>query len=354
MLNLGILNLSNNYFSGHIPHSIGNLIDMISLVLRNNKFSGGLPFLFNLTNLEVVDAMNNNLSGTIPSWIGSKLPNLTFLNLKSNHFHGNLGGLCNLEQIKVLDISSNNVSGSIPTCILNFNFLAQTSYKNDYDNFYYHRNDLVMMWKGEERLITKETMKLERSIDLSCNHLSGKIPNEITELVGLINLNLSRNELTGQIPDKIGQLQSLDSLDVSRNHLFGPIPSSLSQVSRLGVLDLSYNNLSGKIPTGTQLQGFSTPSYEGNPYLCGDPLKKCFEEISQEPNINNVHVENENEDEDKLFGREFLISMAFRFIVGFWGIFGSFVLNRRWRHAYFKFVRCGNQLKTGTFSPFII
>ncbi|XP_022136356.1 polygalacturonase inhibitor-like [Momordica charantia] len=149
--------------------------------------------------------------------------------------------------------------------------------------------------------------------------------------------------LMGQIPDKMGELQSLESLDLSRNYLSGPIPSSFSQISRLGVLKLSYNNLSGKIPTGTQLQGFSTSSYEGNPYLCGDPLKKCFKEITQDPSSNNnVHVGNENENEDKLFVREFMISMLFGFIVGFWGIFGSLVLNRRWRHAYFKFFRCRN------------
>ncbi|XP_022136957.1 receptor-like protein 12 [Momordica charantia] len=339
MLHLKILNLSNNYFFGDVPHSIGNLIHMESLVLRNNQFSGGLPFLFNLTYLGVIDAMNNNLSGTIPSWIGSKIPYLTILNLKSNHFHGNLGrGLCNLKYIQILDISSNNVSGSIPTCIRNFNALTQTLFSG-HPNY---ETDIFMVWKGGERHITGQVMDLVRSIDLSCNHLSGKIPYEITQLVELIILNLSRNELTGQIPDKIGRLQSLESLDLSRNHLSGPIPSHLSQVFRLGVLDLSYNNLSGKIPMGTQLQGFSTSSYEGNPYLCGDPLKKCSEDINQEPNINNVHVENENEDEDKLFGREFLISMAFGFIVGFWGIFGSLVLNRRWRHAFFKFFRCEN------------
>ncbi|TYK11233.1 putative LRR receptor-like serine/threonine-protein kinase [Cucumis melo var. makuwa] len=141
----------------------------------------------------------------------------------------------------------------------------------------------MMMWKHQERLITGEVLQLEKSIDLSCNHLTGNIPIEITELIGLATLNLSNNELIGPIPSNMGQLQSLESLDLSRNHLYSPIP----------------NNLSGKIPTSTQLQSFTNSSYEGNSYLCGEPLRKCFDEIPPEPNINNnVHVDNENQDED--------------------------------------------------------
>ena len=172
-------------------------------------------------------------------------------------------------------------------------------------------------------------------------HLTGNIPIEITELIGLATLNLSNNELIGPIPSNMGQLQSLESLDLSRNHLYSPIPDTLSQISTLSTLDLSYNNLSGKIPTSTQLQSFTNSSYEGNSYLCGEPQRKCFDEIPPEPNINNnVHVDNENQDEDNWFKlREFLMSIAFGYIVGFWRMFGSLVVHRRWRHAYFKFLR---------------
>jgi len=49
--------------------------------------------------------------------------------------------------------------------------------------------------------------RLGKIIDLSGNKLSGKIPEEIITLVGLLYLNLSRNNLTGPIPlpPKIGQ-----------------------------------------------------------------------------------------------------------------------------------------------------
>jgi Leucine-rich repeat (LRR) protein len=55
--------------------------------------------------------------------------------------------------------------------------------------------------------------------DLSCNNLSGEIPDRVTSLPGLIGLNLSHNQWTGMIPPNIGLLKSLESLDLSTNQL---------------------------------------------------------------------------------------------------------------------------------------
>ena len=38
-------------------------------------------------------------------------------------------------------------------------------------------------------------------------------------------------------------------------------------------LDLSNNNFWGKIPSGTQLQGLSISTYQGNTELCGNHLQ---------------------------------------------------------------------------------
>ncbi|XP_038878985.1 receptor-like protein EIX2 [Benincasa hispida] len=337
MLNLASLSLAYNYFSGDIPHSLSNLTRLKSLNLRENYFSGKFPSWFNFTDLIIFDAVDNNLSGNLPSWIGSRLPNLVRLLLKSNHFHGNLpSSLCNLRRIEVLDISFNyNISGSIPTCIYNFDVLTKMFNPSTVPDYI---RDLVMMWKGKEMLIHGRNLQLQRSIDLSSNRLTGDIPSEITQLVGLISLNLSRNELTGQIPYNMGQLQSLDFLDLSRNNLCGSVPFSLSEMPRLSVLDLSYNNLSGNIPIGTQLQSFPTSSYEGNPCLCGDPLKKCELSINNGFYFENNINENEEADQDKLIIQDLLIAISSGFIIGFWGICGSLLLFKRWRHTCFKFL----------------
>jgi hypothetical protein len=187
------------------------------------------------------------------------------------------------------------------------------------------------MWKGVQQMFKNNGLLLIKSIDLSSNHFSHEIPTEITDLLELVSLNLSRNNLTGEIPSSIGKLVLLEFLDLSRNQLISSIPSSLVKIDRLTMLDLSHNYLSGRIPTSTQLQSFNISSYEDNLDLCGQPLENLCTNKG-EP------IEKIQEDEDLFLSRGFYISTAFGFFIGFTGIFGSILLNRPWRHAYFKFL----------------
>ncbi|KAL2577623.1 hypothetical protein AAZV13_16G146700 [Glycine max] len=345
---LTYLDLSHNNFSGRIPTSMGSLLHLQALLLRNNNLTDEIPFsLRNCTNLVMLDISENRLSGLIPAWIGSELQELQFLSLGRNNFHGSLPlQICYLSDIQLLDVSLNSMSGQIPKCIKNFTSMTQKTSSRDYQGHSYLVNiigmsgsytydlNALLMWKGSEQMFKNNVLLLLKSIDLSSNHFSGEIPLEIENLFGLVSLNLSRNHLTGKIPSNIGKLTSLDFLDLSRNHLVGSIPLSLTQIDRLGMLDLSHNNLSGEIPTGTQLQSFNASCYEDNLDLCGPPLEKlCIDgKPAQEPIVKLP------EDENLLFTREFYMSMAIGFVISFWGVFGSILINRSWRHAYFKFI----------------
>ncbi|XP_054820037.1 receptor-like protein EIX2 [Prosopis cineraria] len=338
---LSFLDLSNNNFSGEFPTSIGSLKDLHQLILRNNKFTGELPItLGSCSYLRILDAGENNFSGRIPSWIGTELHALEILILRNNNFSGSLPlHLCYLSRIHFLDLSLNNLSGRILRCFKNFTEMALESNLYLYDILFgigyvefSSETTAVLMWKGLERTFKKITLLI--GIDLSSNQLTGRIPIELGNLVLMVSMNLSRNQLSGEIPSIFGQLTSLDFLDLSRNHLYGPIPSSLTQIDRLSVLDLSYNNLSGKIPISTQLQSFHSTSYEGNLNLCGKPLEKICpeEEKSQKP------TKLKEDEHESILSKEFYWSMSLGFITGFWGIFGSILFSRSWRHAYFKFL----------------
>nr|POE58883.1 protein brassinosteroid insensitive 1 [Quercus suber] len=196
------------------------------------------------------------------------------------------------------------------------------------------------MWKGREYEYSN-ILALVKGIYLSSNKLSGVIPEEIVMLDGLISLNLSRNLLTGKITSDIGLFRSLEVLDLSDNKLCGEIPSTLSLIDGLNSLNLRNNNLSGRIPTGPQLSTFNASAYEGNPNLCGFPLpKNCLgEETPQNPTVNGSSGDASMQDEkDGFITRGFYVSATIGFVVSFWGVCGTLLLNRSWRLSYFKFL----------------
>ncbi|CAN6709810.1 unnamed protein product [Malus baccata var. baccata] len=322
--NLVILDLSYNAFSGRIPATVGSLYHMRSLNLRSNKFVGELPSSFkNCTNLQIIDVGDNKLSGHIPKWLGVSLQNLFTLVLSSNNFNGSMPPeLCHLTNIQILDVSVNNISGTIPKCLSTLTVLAQKG--NSSPTRQYQINDTLA--DMHQTLEFKNTLGFLTRIDFSSNRLTGAIPSEITDLVGLVSLNLSRNKLTSELPVEIGKLQSLVALDLSRNQINGRIPTSLAQIEGLDVLYLSYNNFIGEIPT-TKLQSFDPSVYAGNPQLCGPPLQ-------------NMCGDEEEKNEPITWG--FYVSMGLGFIVGFWGVFGSLIFVRPWRYSYFKFLNVLN------------
>jgi hypothetical protein len=301
--------------------------------------------LENCVELIVLDLGYNKFSGPIPYWLGQQLQ---MLSLRRNRFYGSLPwSLCTLKNIQLLDLSENNLSGQIFKCLKNFSAMSQNFSWNGFvsNSFIYPSGfqsyleytgyDLVafLNCKGMDRLF-KNNKFILRSIDLSSNQLTGDIPEEIGNLLALVSLNLSSNNLTGEITSKIGRLTSLDYLDLSRNHFFGPIPPSLAQIDRLSMLNLSDNNLSGRIPIGTQLQSFDASSYEGNTDHCGKPLDtKCpgdEEAAHQKP---ETHEESSQEDRKAMY-----LSVALGFMTGFWGLLGSLLLIRNWRHTYVLFL----------------
>ncbi|XP_057993912.1 receptor-like protein EIX1 [Hevea brasiliensis] len=329
---LQVLDVSNNNLSGTIPSSIGFLHSLQLLSLSNNKFTGKIPLsLQNCTGLWNFDLSENRLSGSIPAWMGN-ITSLLILHLRSNFLSSELPTqLCHLLKLHVLDLADNNLLGWIPQCLGNLSGMI-SDVPPEFVHLYQGHATLVA--KGRE-LEYSSTLSLVKTIDLSANNLTGKVPEEITGLLRLGTLNLSMNHLTGRIPPMIGSLRWLETLDLSKNQLSGTIPSSLSMISSLSHLNLSYNNLTGKIPLGNQLQTLNDPSiYEGNPGLCGDPLKtKCPEDDTSSESSEEGNGENERF--DILW---FYFGVASGFIVGFWAVCGAMLLNKSWRQKYFKFI----------------
>ncbi|KAM3295169.1 hypothetical protein ACQJBY_037811 [Aegilops geniculata] len=308
---------------------------MSILVLSNNDFSG--EFLQSTSQLRILDLSYNRFFGTLPEWLPGKMQDLEILRLRSNMFNGHIpSNFTCLSNLRYLDLARNNISGSIPWSLSNLKAMIYAS-DRDYEYDYVFNgafdDSMPVITKGQTRDYSFEIYKLLVNLDLSCNSLTGHIPDEIHLLIGLTSMNISSNQLIGKIPDKIGDLKQLESLDLSRNKFSGKIPSSLSALTSLSYLNLSYNNLSGEIPSGPQLQALDNQIgiYTGNPGLCGYPLSK---NCSTSTTDAKQGVDLEDADHISYL----YLGMGIGFVVGLWVVFCTMLLRRTWAIAYFQII----------------
>ncbi|KAH7372777.1 hypothetical protein KP509_17G020300 [Ceratopteris richardii] len=146
----------------------------------------------------------------------------------------NLSDITECESLKSLDLSNNNFTGKLPTGMSRLLHVETMSLGT---------NSLVGSIPEDLGLCSRLTY-----LDLGGNYLEGEIPQSIANLSNLVHLTLAGNELTGQIPRSLGQLNKLEWIYLGYNHLSGSIPPELGSISTLKHLDLVQNNLTGEFP----------------------------------------------------------------------------------------------------------
>lgn len=206
----------NCLFAGEIPHEIGNLHNLEYLVLENNNFDGVIPAeIFNLSSMRVISLLNNSLSGALPSSPDIRLPNLERLYLERNNFSGTIPSfIFNASKLSILGIRTNSFSGTIPSTIANlrnlqwldlsFNYLtSSTSELSFLSSLRNCRNLKVIDLTGNQQhgILPSSMGNLSTSLEyiyMPYCLRSGRIPEEIGNLINLITMSLGINKLTGQ------------------------------------------------------------------------------------------------------------------------------------------------------------
>ncbi|KAK6130859.1 hypothetical protein DH2020_035377 [Rehmannia glutinosa] len=109
---LRVLSLQNNSLTGPIP-DLSGLVNLKVLFLSRNYFSGSIPpSISTLHRLKTLDLSYNMLAGSIPPSLNG-LDRLYYLRLDFNRFNGSVPPF-NLSSLQIFNVSHNDLAGAVP------------------------------------------------------------------------------------------------------------------------------------------------------------------------------------------------------------------------------------------------
>ncbi|KAL2635935.1 hypothetical protein R1flu_007414 [Riccia fluitans] len=270
MTTVSYLNLSSNFLTGSIP----------DIPIAN-------PFGENYSTSILLDLSHNQLTGHIPFYMWNKSLGNAFelISLEDNQLEGNIIDLFPGLQGTKVRLANNHFTGDLARLEFNWksplvldlsdNWLTMTKTEDNPDPM---RHLWEILLQGGTATFRIAGNKLEGiSLPTALNN---------TELgLQLMVFDVSRNHLVGPVGDEVlsSMLSVLFVLNISNNNLTGSVLQNITRFHDLEevTLDVSGNNLSGRlsnIPVTSSL--FDARLFTGNPGLCGPPLAAC-----QEPQI---------------------------------------------------------------------
>ncbi|KAH1241975.1 Receptor-like protein 13 [Glycine max] len=309
--NLTYIDLSGWKLEGDFPHwLLENNTKMTDALFRNCSFTGTFQLPMSpLPNIQTIDVSDNTVYGQIPSNnISSIYPNLQYLNLSGNNIQGSIPSeLGQMSLLYLLDLSENQLSGKIPENILadghplQFLKLSNNMLEGPILNI---PNGLETLILSHNRFTGRLPSNIFNSsvvlLDVSNNHLVGKLPSYVEKFSRLQGLYMSNNHFEGSIPIELAEPENLSHLDLSQNNLTGHVPSfansnlqfihlnnnhlsglskrMFNENSSLVMLDLSYNEISSKIQDMIQDLSYTRLNFlllKGNHFIGDIPKQLC-------------------------------------------------------------------------------
>ncbi|XP_041026985.1 receptor like protein 21-like isoform X3 [Juglans microcarpa x Juglans regia] len=249
--NLVYLNLSNNKLEGNLPSSVGGMLYLEVLDFSSNNFSGGVPRVLNTgcLSLNVLNLARNSFHGEI--FVGT---NQKILQMNDNQFTSITLVPNSTLDLLYLDISNNEISGTIPRWLGNASYLrTPVMANNDFYGWIPCELSMTGTLDLSHNLFTGSlpfclNLPHLQHLYLQGNKFTGSIPKALFNFSSLLTLDIGDNNFTGSISAEIKQLQRLKVLLLSGNHFTGIIPNQLCLLRMISIMDLSKNAFSGTIP----------------------------------------------------------------------------------------------------------
>ncbi|KAJ1429128.1 Serine/threonine-protein kinase, active site [Sesbania bispinosa] len=263
---LTLLYLAANNLEGVIPQEICHLKNLTTLYVPINKLSGTFPSCFyNMSSLTAISVAANEFNGSLPPNMFNTLHNLQILYIGGNQIFGPIPtSLANASALTVLDIAESHFMGQVPSLgklqdlrwlNLYMNNLGDNSTKDlEFLKSLTNCSELYMLAISDNNFgghLPNSLGNLSTNLNqlyLGGNHISGKILEELGNLIGLILLTMENSLFEGTIPSTFGKFQKMQKLELSENKLSGHIPASIGNLSQLYYLGIAENMLEGHIP----------------------------------------------------------------------------------------------------------
>ncbi|CAM0910245.1 unnamed protein product [Alopecurus aequalis] len=296
MSSLNYLSLAINQFDSVIPPGLADITSLVFLDLSVNSLHGALPLsLYNLSSLRAFHVEGNWQHGNIPADVGSKFPAMEDFSLANNRFTGGIpSSISNLTNLTSLQLSLNGFAGLVPRDLgrlqrfqilyMPYNLLEANDRAGwEFITSLANCSQLLQLSLSQNSFhgqLPSSVVNLSATLQylyLSDSSISGSIPQDISNLVGLSILDFSNTSISGVIPESIGKLSNLVQLVLYMTRLSGLIPTSLGNLTQLNQLIAHSANLEGPIPASLgKLRNLYLLDLSANYRLNGSIPKEVF------------------------------------------------------------------------------
>eukprot|EP00981_Chlorochromonas_danica_P007615 scaffold1829_cov194-Ochromonas_danica.AAC.4 len=239
LIDLVSLNISSNYFTGSV-YNVQLLQHLRRLDVSNNFLGGDLISVETFDKLSIVFAQSNMFSGSITTMFSPNNVQLVYIDVSANQLTGPLPGdiLGQLPALQIFAAVQNCFSGTLPESLCSSPYLKVLALDG-------------LSTASSCRLPMLPGLSALTAYVLPANAMHGSLPACLFEMASLTSLHLSGNRLTGTIPilDSTGGEYGLQLVDLSLSHnlLSGSLPKALLGDTVWSNIDLSFNKLRGEL-----------------------------------------------------------------------------------------------------------
>ena len=232
------LRVRNMSLQGTVTPNINQLASLTFLELNYNLFTGPMPSLGGLSNLQHA-FLNDNAFDSIPSDFFDGLTSIIELwlddNVLLNQSTGGwaiTSGLQDASLLNLLSMNNASVIGPIPAYL--GTLPALNTFHAAYNNFVggipdtFGNSSIQNLWLNNGALNGSIAVVggMARLTDLWLhgNQFTGPVPSGLVNAVGLSTLRLSSNQLVGRLPPDLPNLSGLTDLWLNNNFFSGELP----------------------------------------------------------------------------------------------------------------------------------